>query len=95
MQPFIEEYRPGASLTAALWASLGLPSRGFKLHECIRDWLPFSFLEQLSITAEIELMVLSEGVGMSRSMLARRAKAGRFTSIESDRLFADYSPRRR
>jgi hypothetical protein len=36
---------------------------------------------------------LSEGVGMSLSMLARRAKARRCTSIERNRLFADYSPR--
>jgi|RhiMetStandDraft_4_1073278.scaffolds.fasta_scaffold02014_4 hypothetical protein len=53
MLPFVEEYQPGALPTVGLWASLGLPNRGSKLHECIRNGLPFSFLEQLSIKAEI------------------------------------------
>lgn len=88
MQPFIEEYRPGASPTAGLWASLGLPSRGSKLHEYIRNGLPFSFLEHLSRETGIELRVLGDAVGMSRSTLERRAKAGRLTCAESDRLYS-------
>jgi len=88
MQPFLEEYRPGTPPTAGLWDSLGLPSRGSKLHECIRNGLPFSLLERLSISAGIEMRVLSESVGITRSMLARRAKDGRFTCIESDRLYS-------
>lgn len=88
MQPFIEEYRPGAPPTAGLWACLGLSRRGSKLHECIRNGLPFSFLEHLSRETGIELRVLGEGVGMTRSTLARRAKAGRLTCAESDRLYS-------
>ncbi|MBH8610246.1 DUF2384 domain-containing protein [Pseudomonas mohnii] len=88
MQPFLEEYRPGARPITGLWESLGLPTRGSKLHECIRNGLPFSFLEQLSINAGIEMSLLSLGLGMSRSTLARREKAGRFTCAESDRLYS-------
>lgn len=88
MQPFIEEYRPGAPPTVSLWDSLGLPSRGSKLHECIRDGVPFSFLEHLSRETGIELRVLGDAVGMSRSTLARRVKAGRLTCAESDRLYS-------
>lgn len=88
MQPFVEKYRPCAPPTVGLWDSLGLPNRGSKLHECIRNGLPFSLLERLSISAGIEMRVLSESVGITRSMLARRAKDGRFTCIESDRLYS-------
>ncbi|WP_449102593.1 antitoxin Xre-like helix-turn-helix domain-containing protein [Pseudomonas extremaustralis] len=88
MQPFIEEYRPGAPPTVGLRDSLGLPIRGSKLHDCIRNGLPFSLLERLSISAGIEMKVLSEAVGMSHSTLVRRAKAGRFTCAESDRLYS-------
>ena len=89
MQPFVEEYRPGAPPpTAGLWDSLGLPSRGSKLHKCIHYGLPFSFLEQVSRMTGVEMRVLSEAVGMSRSTLARRAKVGRFTCAESDRLYS-------
>jgi len=34
------------------------------------------------------MRVLSEGLGMSRSTLARREKDGRFTCAESDRLYS-------
>jgi uncharacterized protein (DUF2384 family) len=34
------------------------------------------------------MRVLSEAVSMSRSTLAQRAKAGRFTCAESDRLYS-------
>ncbi|MNR02030.1 hypothetical protein D3C85_1178680 [compost metagenome] len=88
MQPLIEEYLPGASPTNGLWASLGFPSRGSKLHECIRNGLPFSFLEHLSRETGLKVRVLSEAVGISRSTLARRAKAGRLTCVESDRLYS-------
>lgn len=88
MQSFVEEYRPGALPADGFSASFGLPSRGSKLHECIRNGLPFTFLEQLSIKAGIEMRVLSLGLGMSRSTLARREKSGRFTCAESDRLYS-------
>ena len=89
MQPLIEEYLPGASPTNGLWASLGFPSRGSKLHEYIRrNGLPFSFLEHLSRETGLKVRVLSEAVGISRSTLARRAKAGRLTCVESDRLYS-------
>lgn len=88
MLPFVEEYLPGTSPTNGLWASLGLPSRGSELHECIRNGLPLSFLELLSRETGFEMRVLSEGVGMSRSTLTRRAKAGHLTSAESDRLYS-------
>lgn len=88
MQPFIEEYRPGAPPTVSLWDNLGLPNRGSKLHECIHNGLPFSLLEHLSRETGIELRVLSKSVGISRSTLARRVKAGRLTCAESDRLYS-------
>jgi hypothetical protein len=70
MQPFVDEYRPGAHPTAGLKDSLGLPSRGTKLHECIRNGQPFSFLKQLSRKTGFEMRVLSEAAGMSCSTLA-------------------------
>lgn len=88
MQPFVDEYRPGALPTAGLRDSLGLSGRGTKLHECIRSCLPFSFLEQLSRKAGFEMRVLSKAARMSRSTLARRAKCGRLTYAESDRLYS-------
>jgi len=32
----IEEYNPGAAFLAGIWSDLGLPNRGFALHERIR-----------------------------------------------------------
>lgn len=46
------------------------------------------FMEQLANLVQIETRVLSESIGISASMLSRRAKEGRFTQTESDRLIS-------
>jgi putative toxin-antitoxin system antitoxin component (TIGR02293 family) len=88
MLPFIEEYQPGAVSPAGSWSSLGLPDRGLGLYERIREGLPFTFLNQLANLVEIDMRLLSNSVGISPTMLSRRAKAERFTSAESDRLYS-------
>ncbi|MHC8365110.1 antitoxin Xre/MbcA/ParS toxin-binding domain-containing protein [Pseudomonas sp. ZT5P21] len=88
MLSFIEEYKSGAPSPAGIWAQLGIPNRGSALHERIREGLPFSFLEQLAKLVQIEMRLLSEGVGISRSLLGRRMKTGRLTLSESDRLIS-------
>lgn len=84
----IGEYKPGARPLAGIWAELGIPNQGLVLHERILEGLPFSFLDQLAKLVQIEMRLLSDGVGISRSMLGRRIKTGRFTPSESDRLIS-------
>lgn len=86
MLPSIKEYRPNVPLTEGIWASLGLPSRGSQLHDLVRQGLPFDFLDQLASLLRMERKVLCQSICLSPTTLARRAKAGRLTCAESDRL---------
>lgn len=88
MLPSIKEYRPDAPVTESIWASLGLPGRGSRLHDCIREGLPVDLLDRLASLLQMEKRVLRERMGISASTLARRAKVGRFTCAESDRLYS-------
>lgn len=88
MQPIIETYPPDMPASEDIWANLALPIRGSSLFDRIHEGLPISFLEQLATLVDIDMRVLSTSVGISPSMLSRRAKAGCFTSAESDRLYS-------
>ncbi|MNN41682.1 hypothetical protein D3C81_1558150 [compost metagenome] len=68
--------------------TLGLPSRGTRLHDLVREGLPFEFLERIARLLQVQLGVIAKAICMSPTTLARRAKAGRFNTLESDRLVA-------
>ncbi|MNO86007.1 hypothetical protein D3C76_773950 [compost metagenome] len=84
----IKEYQPGPPATDCIWSALGLPSRGTRLHELIHQGLPFEHLDQIATLMQMQRGVISIAIGLSPTTLARREKAGRFTTVESDRLIA-------
>jgi putative toxin-antitoxin system antitoxin component (TIGR02293 family) len=55
------------------------------LYELIRQGLPFGVLDQIATLVQTDI---SNAIGVSPSTLARRAKAGRLKTAESDRLVA-------
>ena len=68
--------------------TLGLPSRGTMLHNLIREGLPFEYLERIASLLQVQRGVVSKAICLSPSTMARRSKAGRFDTVESDRLVA-------
>lgn len=68
--------------------TLGLPSRGTMLHNLIREGLPFEYLERIACLLQVQHGVVSKAICLSPSTMARRSKAGRFDTVESDRLVA-------
>ena len=84
----IKEYQPGPQIPPSIWMTLGLPSRGTRLHDLVREGLRFEYLERIASLLQVQPRVVSKAVGMSPTMMARRAKAGRFNILESDRLVA-------
>jgi putative toxin-antitoxin system antitoxin component (TIGR02293 family) len=84
----IKEYQPGPPATDCIWSALGLPSRGTRLHELIHQGLPFEHLDQIATLLQMQRGVISKAICVSNRTLARRAKAGRFNTLESDRLVA-------
>ena len=84
----IKEYQPGPQIPPSIWMTLGLPSRGTRLHDLVREGLPFEFLERIARLLQVQPGVIAKAICMSPTTLARRAKAGRFNTLESDRLVA-------
>lgn len=84
----IKEYQPGRQISPSIWMILGLPSRGTQLHDLIREGLPFEFLDQIASLLQMHRGDISKTMGVPSSTLACRAKAGRFNTVESDRLVA-------
>ena len=68
--------------------TLGLPTRGTMLHNLIREGLPFDYLERIASLLQVQRGVVSKAICLSPSTMARRSKAGRFDTVESDRLVA-------
>jgi putative toxin-antitoxin system antitoxin component (TIGR02293 family) len=84
----IKEYQPGPQIPPSIWMTLGLPSRGTRLHDLVYEGLPFEYLERIASLLQVKRGLISNAICMSPTTLARKAKAGRFNFIESDRLVA-------
>lgn len=82
------EYQPAPSVSESIWEVIGLPSRGARLHELIRQGLPSGLLDQVARLLEMPRADISRAICISSRMSAHRAKAGRLTTAESDRLMA-------
>ncbi|MEJ8862285.1 antitoxin Xre-like helix-turn-helix domain-containing protein [Pseudomonas jessenii] len=84
----IKEYLPEPQIPQSVWITLGLPSRGTRLHDLVREGLPFECLARIASFLQMQRGVISKAICIAPSTLARRAKAGRFNTVESDRLVA-------
>jgi putative toxin-antitoxin system antitoxin component (TIGR02293 family) len=82
------EYQPSPYVPGCIWEAIGLPSRGARLHELVHQGIPFELLEQIATLVQMSRADLSHAICVSSTTLARRAKAGRFNTDESDRLVA-------
>ncbi|WP_154909195.1 antitoxin Xre-like helix-turn-helix domain-containing protein [Pseudomonas fluorescens] len=84
----IKEYQPGPQISPSIWMTLGLPSRGTRLHDLVREGLPLEFLDRIASLLQMQRGDISKAICVPPTTLARRAKAGRFNTVESDRLVA-------
>lgn len=84
----IKECQPEPQIPLSIWMTLGLPSRGTMLHDLVREGLPFEFIDRITSLLQVQREVIAKAICVSPTTMARRAKAGRFSSLESDRLVA-------
>ena len=66
---------------------MGLPSRRLELHEAVKEGIPYTVYTKLAAVSGLEIKELARYVVISSATLKRRAKAGRFTLDEGDRLY--------
>ena len=88
MDSSIKEYQPVEAVEADIWATIGLPSRGAKLHELVHQGLPFGFYTRVAAILGMTANQLRQHLRISASTLARRASAGRLSTVESDQIYA-------
>lgn len=88
MDSSIKEYQPVEAVEAGIWATIGLPSRGAKLNELVRQGLPFVFYTRVAAILGMTENQLRQHLRMSSSTLARRASEGRLSAAESDQICA-------
>ncbi|WP_448118184.1 type II RES/Xre toxin-antitoxin system antitoxin [Pseudomonas serbica] len=84
----IKEYQPGPQMPKSVWMTLGLPSRGTRLHDLVREGLPFEFLDRIANVLQMQREDITKAICVPHTTLVRRAKAGRFNPVESDRFVA-------
>ena len=82
----IKKYEPRPQIPQSVWMSLGLPSRGTRLHDLIREGLPFDLLNRIASLLQVQQGAISKAIYVSPTTLAHRVKVGRFNTLESDRL---------
>nr|WP_237140747.1 antitoxin Xre-like helix-turn-helix domain-containing protein [Pseudomonas silesiensis] len=68
--------------------TIGLPSRGIRLHDLVREGLPFEFLGRIASVLQMQRADIFEAICVPPTTLTRRAKAGRFNTVERDHLVA-------
>lgn len=83
----IKEYRVNCDTNTSFWKAVGMPSRGAKLHQTLRDGMPYTVYTKLASVAGLELKELAKYIIIPQATLQRRAKLGRFKVDESDRLY--------
>lgn len=77
----------GSGNSGGYWQQVGLPPRGAKLHDAITQGVPYSVYKKLVKLTGIDHKTLAVFVNIPPATLQRRAKSGRFTRDEGDRLF--------
>lgn len=87
MTALVREFTPTLYTTPNLWQQLGIAERGPKLYQALHDGLSYSVFDKLAAVSTLDKKQLAQVCQLAPATLARRAKSGKFTQEESDRLF--------
>ncbi|MBE8232353.1 MAG: DUF2384 domain-containing protein [Endozoicomonadaceae bacterium] len=79
-------YKPTQQLES-FWVTIGIPSRGAKLHSALHKGLPYEVYNKLANVAGLDKKTLAQSTIIAPATLQRRAKSGTFTTEESDKLY--------
>ncbi|MFT4927146.1 MAG: putative toxin-antitoxin system antitoxin component (TIGR02293 family) [Phenylobacterium sp.] len=87
MDTSIKVWHPQTSKQLNYWQTIGMPSRGARLHEALHNGLPYSVYSKLAEISGLDKKELAKVTVIAPATLQRRAKDGRFNKNESDRLY--------
>ena len=69
------------------WRAVGIPSRGARLYEALRQGFPYAVYTRLGEITGLDKRALARAVAIAPATLQRRIKSGYFNQDESDRLY--------
>lgn len=87
MTALVREFNPTNYSAPNLWQQLGIAERGPKLYQALHEGFSYSVFDKLSKAAMLDKKQLAQVCQLAPATLARRAKLGKFTQEESDRLY--------
>ncbi|MDX1536260.1 antitoxin Xre/MbcA/ParS toxin-binding domain-containing protein [Arsukibacterium sp.] len=87
MTALVREFTPSLYTTPTLWQQLGIAERGPKLYQALHDGFSYAVFDKLAAVSTLDKKQLAQVCQLAPATLARRAKSGKFTQEESDRLF--------
>ncbi|GAA0555341.1 DUF2384 domain-containing protein [Rheinheimera aquimaris] len=86
MTALVREFTPTPDTAPNLWQQLGIAERGPKLYQALHEGFNYSIFDKLSLVSMLDKKQLAQVCQLAPATLARRAKLGKFTQEESDRL---------
>ncbi|KKO45300.1 antitoxin [Arsukibacterium ikkense] len=86
MTALVKEYTPSLYTIQNLWQQLGIAERGPKLYQALHNGFSYSVFDKLATLSTLDKKQLAAVCQLAPATLARRAKTGKFTQDESDRL---------
>lgn len=86
MTALVKEFTPRFYATATLWQQLGIAERGPKLYQALHNGFSYHIFDKLALLSGLDKKQLAQICQLAPATLARRAKLGKFTQDESDRL---------
>ncbi|WP_215398032.1 type II RES/Xre toxin-antitoxin system antitoxin [Rheinheimera oceanensis] len=87
MTALVREFTPTLYSAPNLWQQLGIAERGPKLYQALHEGFSYSVFDKLSLVSMLDKKQLAQVCQLAPATLARRAKLGKFTQEESDRLY--------
>lgn len=85
--PTVREFSPRIYAKPSLWQQLGIAERGPKLYQALHQGFSYEVFDTLAALSTLDKKQLAAVCQLAPATLARRAKSGRFTQDESDRLY--------
>ena len=86
MSALVREFTPTFYSTPSLWQQLGIAERGPKLYQALHEGFHYAMFDKLAQISGLDKKQLASLCQLAPATLARRAKLGKFTQDESDRL---------
>lgn len=87
MIALVKEFTPPLYQATTIWQQLGIAERGPKLYQALHNGFAYSVFDTLASLSGLDKKQLASVCQLAPATLARRAKVGKFTQDESDRLY--------